>query len=191
MSRERASIEKTVESYIEWLNLDKERISLIEMERDDDTDNELKDIVRQEQKQITITQEILEKEITLLLLPRDPNDDRNVMLEIRAGTGGDEASIWAGDLVTLYRKYADTEGWKITTMSEAMGESGGYKTCIMQITGDFVYSKLKYEAGVHRVQVCFFILLFKFIDFLANFISFNFTCFPLDLITFSFNSFVL
>jgi len=88
----------------------------------------------------------------LMLLPRDPNDDRNVMLEVRAGTGGDEASIWAGDLVTLYKKYAETESWKIATLTEAEGEFGGYKTCIMQITGDFVYSKLKYESGVHRVQ---------------------------------------
>jgi PCRF domain len=71
----------------------------------------------------------------------------------RAGTGGDEASIWAGDLVTMYRKYADTEGWKVTPMSETEGEMGGYKTCIMQVTGEYVYSKLKYESGVHRVQV--------------------------------------
>jgi len=153
LSRERSSMERTVDAYMEWTALEKDRLSLIEMERDDNADLEIKEMVRQEQKDIIIKQEILEKDITLMLLPRDPNDDRNVMLEVRAGTGGDEASIWAGDLVTLYKKYAESQGWKISTISEAEGEFGGYKTCVVQITGDFVYSKLKYEAGVHRVQV--------------------------------------
>ena len=87
-----------------------------------------------------------------MLLPKDPNDDRNVMLEVRAGTGGDEASIFAGDLVNIYKKYAETIGWKVSTVEETRGTDGGYKTCVMQITGSFVYSKLKYESGVHRVQ---------------------------------------
>ena len=129
--------------------------------------------MRQEQKDIVIKQEQLEKDITLMLLPRDPNDDRNVMLEVRAGTtttttnnttttnttttttlgtGGDEASIFAGDLVVAYKKYAEVNGWKVSPVSDTEGEFGGYKTCIIQITGDFVYSKLKYESGVHRVQ---------------------------------------
>lgn len=152
LSRERSSIENTVQAYIDWNNLEKERQSLIELERDDDSDMEIKEMARMEQKDIQLKQDQLEKDITLMLLPRDPNDDRNVMLEVRAGTGGDEASIWAGDLVSLYKKYADSQGWKISTMSETEGEFGGYKTCCVQITGDFVYSKLKYESGVHRVQ---------------------------------------
>lgn len=94
----------------------------------------------------------LEEELTLLLLPKDPNDDRDVMLEIRAGTGGDEASIFAGDLVNIYRKYADEKGWKVSTIDETKGTDGGYKTCIMNVKGDYVYSKLKWESGVHRVQ---------------------------------------
>ncbi len=152
VSRERASIEDTVNAYDEWKSLDTERISLIEIDQSGENDADFKDMVRVELKGIIIKQEELEKTITLMLLPRDPNDDRNVMLEIRAGTGGDEASIWAGDLVAIYKKYFDTQGWKATPVSDTEGEMGGYKTCVLQVTGNFVYSKLKYEAGVHRVQ---------------------------------------
>jgi peptide chain release factor 1 len=106
----------------------------------------------QEQKSLVLKQEELEKAITVMLLPKDPNDDRNVMLEVRAGTGGDEASIFAGDLVNIYQKYAETEGWKISIIEETRGTEGGFKTCVMQIMGEYVYSKLKYESGVHRVQ---------------------------------------
>ncbi len=151
LSRERASIEDTVEAYLEWKKLDDERLNLNEMEVIE-TDQDLKEMIRAEQKDIIIKQDELEKSITLMLLPRDPNDDRNVMLEVRAGTGGDEASIFAGDLVEAYRKYAESNGWKVSPVSETDGEMGGYKTCVLQITGEFVYSKLKYESGVHRVQ---------------------------------------
>jgi peptide chain release factor 1 len=122
------------------------------MEQDPSTDSEMKDMCRMESKELVEKQEELIEQLKILLLPTDPNDDRNVMLEVRAGTGGDEASIWAGELVNTYRKYADTEGWKISTITEAQGTEGGFKTCVLQITGDFVYSKLKYESGVHRVQ---------------------------------------
>jgi len=91
-------------------------------------------------------------EETILLLPRDPLDEKNIMLEIRAGTGGDEASIWAGDLVRLYSKYAETQKWKVSLLSESPADMGGFKEAILEIKGDNVYSKLKFEAGVHRVQ---------------------------------------
>eukprot|EP00741_Cyanophora_paradoxa_P007746 tig00001206_g7494.t1 len=94
----------------------------------------------------------LEKDVKLMLLPKDPLDEKNVLLEIRAGTGGDEASIWAGDLVRLYTKYAETQSWKVKLVSESEGEHGGYKECILEVQGEKVYSKLKWEAGVHRVQ---------------------------------------
>jgi len=152
ISRERASIEPTVESFDMWVALEKERLGLVEMEQSGDADADLKEMCRVEQRDIAVKQEELEKQITLMLLPRDPNDDRNVMLEIRAGTGGDEASIFAGELVSIYRKYAEGEGWKVSPVSETEGEMGGIKTCVLQVTGSFVYSKLKYEAGVHRVQ---------------------------------------
>jgi peptide chain release factor 1 len=94
----------------------------------------------------------LEQRLKVLLLPRDPNDDKNIMLEVRAGTGGDEASIWAGDLVRMYSRYAEDQGWRIKLVSESEGEKGGLKEAILEIQGDQVYSKLKFEAGVHRVQ---------------------------------------
>jgi peptide chain release factor 1 len=86
------------------------------------------------------------------LLPKDPNDDKNIMLEIRAGTGGDEASIWAGDLVRMYSKYSETQGWRVKLVSESTADMGGFKEAILEIQGDRVYSQLKFEAGVHRVQ---------------------------------------
>eukprot|EP01041_Mallomonas_annulata_P005389 gene5389-10777_t len=152
ISRERSSIESTVDAYDNWVLLTNERKDLLEIEQSDDVDSELKEMSRTEGKEVDEKISRLEDEITVMLLPRDPNDDRNVMLEVRAGTGGDEASIWAGDLVSMYSKYAEEQNWKISTVDEAVGEFGGFKTCILQITGDFVYSKLKYESGVHRVQ---------------------------------------
>lgn len=151
VSRERAAIEPTVEAFIQWKVLEEERSKLALME-EAESDVEMREIIREEMKSIVAEQEALAQQITLMLLPKDPNDDRNVMLEVRAGTGGDEASIFAGDLVSVYRKYADKMGWKVSPVSETEGDMGGYKTCVIQVTGDFVYSKLKYEAGVHRVQ---------------------------------------
>ncbi|XP_021909075.1 peptide chain release factor APG3, chloroplastic isoform X2 [Carica papaya] len=90
--------------------------------------------------------------IKVLLLPSDPLDSRNIMLEVRAGTGGDEAGLWAGDLVSMYQKYCERNGWKYTSISSSEAEKGGFKTYVMEIKGNRVYSKLKYEAGVHRVQ---------------------------------------
>jgi len=154
LSRERASIEGTVDKYEEWSSLDAEKRSLVEMEQDksNESDVELKEMLRSEQKEISTKQATIEEEITVMLLPRDPNDDRNVMLEVRAGTGGDEASIFAGDLIAAYEKYSELQNWKVSRVSDSEGELGGYKTCVLKITGEFVYSKLKYESGVHRVQ---------------------------------------
>jgi peptide chain release factor 1 len=160
-------MEETMTAYEEWNSLETERLSLVnsslqqffyiselhylsvlrkvEMDQSGDVDQELRNLIRADLREITVKQNLLEEKIIVLLLPRDPNDDRNVMLEIRAGTGGDEASIFAGDLVTIYRKYCEGEGWKVTQISDTQGEIGGYKTCVLQVTGDYVYSKLKYE----------------------------------------------
>ena len=152
ISRERSSIEPTVQSYNSWAALENERLSLVELDQDSGSDPEIRDMARGEIRDIVSKQKVLEDSITLMLLPKDPNDDRNVLLEIRSGTGGDEASIFAGDLVSIYKKYCESEGWQCSSVSESEGEMGGYKTCVLQITGNYVYSKLKYEAGVHRVQ---------------------------------------
>ena len=150
VTKERASIEDTVVSYQQWKDLEKERQSVIDMEQFGDSDPELKEMARDELKQILGRQDELEEQITLMLLPKDPNDGRNVMLEVRAGAGGDEASIWAGELVNIYKKYADMQGWRVQGVSESVGEMGGFKTCVVQVTGDFVYSKLKYEVSPVR-----------------------------------------
>jgi peptide chain release factor 1 len=94
----------------------------------------------------------MESEIRILLLPKDAADDKNVILEIRAGTGGDEAALFAGDLLRMYQRYADLQGWKVEIMEEADGEVGGYKEVIAKISGKGAYARLKYESGVHRVQ---------------------------------------
>jgi peptide chain release factor 1 len=94
----------------------------------------------------------LEEELNRLLLPKDPNDDRNVFLEIRAGTGGDEAAIFAGDLFRMYSRYAERQGWRVEVLSENPGEHGGYKEVIARVEGQSVYAKLKFESGAHRVQ---------------------------------------
>lgn len=144
LSRERSSMEQTVISFQSWQKLETEKEDLATMEQTN-SEQDIRDMIRGEMKDICTKQEHLESEIMLLLLPRDPNDDRNVMLEIRAATGGDEAGIWAGELVNIYRKYADSQGWKVTTLSESQADMGGIKTCILQVTGDYVYSKMKYE----------------------------------------------
>lgn len=154
LSRERSSLEKTVETFLHWTKLETERQSLVSLDQSTDgsVDDEMREMVREEMKDLISQQNVLEADINLLLLPKDPNDHRNVMLEVRAGTGGDEASIFAGDLVSTYMKYCEQQKWKVSPISDTPGEMGGYKTCCIQITGEYVYSKLKYEAGVHRVQ---------------------------------------
>eukprot|EP01032_Pedospumella_encystans_P035496 gene35496-40152_t len=144
LSRERSSLEQTVLSFQTWQKFEAEKEDLVTMEQTN-SEQDISDMIRGEVKDISSKQELLENELMVLLLPRDPNDDRNVMLEIRAATGGDEAGIWAGELVNIYRKYADSQGWKVTTVSESPADMGGIKTCILQITGDYVYSKTNYE----------------------------------------------
>ncbi len=116
-------------------------------------DEELKEIIKEETPQLKEKLYILETKLKALLLPRDPNDDRNVFLEIRAGTGGDEAGLFAGDLFRMYARYAEMCRWKVDVMnSSPAGGMGGFKEIVMLIEGKGAYSKLKYESGVHRVQ---------------------------------------
>ena len=118
-----------------------------------DSDEELKAIVKEEMPQLKQKQIDLEEKLNILLLPKDPNDDKNVFLEIRAGTGGDEAGLFAGDLFRMYARYAETQGWRVEVVSSSStGGTGGFKEIIAQIDGKGAYSRLKYESGVHRVQ---------------------------------------
>jgi peptide chain release factor 1 len=115
-------------------------------------DEELRELAKEELPGLEEKKEQEEKFIRQLLIPKDPQDDKNVILEIRAGTGGDEASLFAGDLLRMYIKYCERKGWKTAVLSESEGTVGGYKEAQLEVTGDEVYGTLKFESGVHRVQ---------------------------------------
>jgi peptide chain release factor 1 len=109
-------------------------------------------MAQEEEKLLITRKDQIERELKLLLLPKDPNDDKNIIVEIRGGTGGDEAAIFAGDLFRMYSRYAESQGWKVEIMESSPTSMGGMKEVIAAIQGNKVYSKLKYESGVHRVQ---------------------------------------
>ena len=152
VAKARSSLEDVVITYDNWKNTQSELVGAKQVLKEANGDPELQEMAALEVKELESRTEELETRLKILLLPRDPNDDKNIMLEIRAGTGGDEASIWAGDLLRMYSRYADTQGWKVKLVSESLAEMGGFKEAVLEIQGDQVYSKLKFEAGVHRVQ---------------------------------------
>ncbi|MBK7538474.1 MAG: peptide chain release factor 1 [Myxococcales bacterium] len=117
-----------------------------------ESDPELRELARDEIRALDVAREQLEQEIKIQLLPKNPNDGKNIILEIRAGTGGDEAALFAGDLFRMYTRFAERQGWKVEVMSASEGTAGGLKEMIALVEGKDVYSKLKYESGVHRVQ---------------------------------------
>ena len=148
----RSSLEETVTTYESWKKAQDDLVSAQEIYKESASDPDLQEMAGLEVQELKETTAQLEDHLKVLLLPKDPNDDKNIMLEIRAGTGGDEASIWAGDLLRMYTYYAQSQGWKLHLLSESLGDSGGFKEAVVEVQGDRVYSKLKYEAGVHRVQ---------------------------------------
>ena len=152
VARARSSLEEVVNTYENWKNTEAELIGARQVLKEASSDPELQEMAALEVAELDEQLTQLEKRLKVLLLPRDPNDDKNIMLEIRAGTGGDEASIWAGDLVRMYSRYAETQGWRVKMLSESTADMGGFKEAILEIQGEQVYSKLKFEAGVHRVQ---------------------------------------
>lgn len=152
VAKARSFLEATVITYHEWKNAQEELQGAKEILKESQDDPEMVGMAQTEVAELEARLVQLEHRLKILLLPSDPNDEKNIMLEIRAGTGGDEASIWAGDLVRLYSRYADTQNWKVSLVSESGGEQGGFKEAVLEIKGDRVYSKLKFEAGVHRVQ---------------------------------------
>jgi len=149
-SQEYAEIEPVVKCYNSYQSMLEQQHEARQLLEDDDPEmRELAaDDLAQSEQQIAQ----LESELQTLLLPRDPNDKNNVFLEVRAGTGGDEAAIFAGDLFRMYSRYAENSGWKMEVLSERPGEHGGYKEIISRIAGQDVYGKLKFESGAHRVQ---------------------------------------
>ena len=151
LNKEYRDLEPLIDAYGEYCNvlsnLDEAR-NMLQNEKDE----ELCEMAREEVETLSRQVEPLEEQIKLLLLPSDPEDDKNAVMEIRAGTGGDEASIFAGDLYRMYTRYCETKGWKVEVTGMSPGTSGGFKEIVMSITGNKVYGTLKYESGVHRVQ---------------------------------------
>ncbi|WP_397475093.1 peptide chain release factor 1 [Pusillimonas sp.] len=148
LSRERAELDPVVQAFNDFVRTETDMQAAQEMMGDP----EMKEMAEEEYELGKNRIEELEAELQILLLPRDPDDDRNVFLEIRAGTGGDESALFAGDLLRMYSRYAENLGWKVELMSESPSEIGGYKEVIARIDGDSVYGRLKFESGAHRVQ---------------------------------------
>ena len=148
VSKEKNSIEKTVETYKKYKTV----LDDIEAAKEMMKDPEMKDFASEELDNLHAEKENLENKLKRLLLPKDPNDEKNVIVEIRGAAGGDEANIFAGDLFRMYTKYAEKQGWKLEVTHEVPGESGGYAQIEFMLSGESVYSKMKYESGAHRVQ---------------------------------------
>jgi peptide chain release factor 1 len=151
LAKQHSELAEIVEKNREFRQIEKDlagaRQMIVESE-----DAEMRHMAQEEERQLTVRKEQVERELKLLLVPKDPNDEKNILLEIRAGTGGDEAGIFAGDLFRMYSRYAESQGWKVEVLESSPAAMGGVKEIVAAIQGNKVYSKLKYESGVHRVQ---------------------------------------
>ena len=133
VAKARSSLEEVVNYYAEWKNAQEELVDAKEILKEAGGDLEMQEMAKIEMGELEAKLESLETKMKVALLPRDPNDDKNIMLEIRAGTGGDEASIWAGDLVRMYSRYSETQNWKVSLLSESLADMGGFKEAILEI----------------------------------------------------------
>ncbi|MEK9662484.1 MAG: peptide chain release factor 1, partial [Alphaproteobacteria bacterium] len=152
LSKEYADLSPVVEQVRELQDLQREATDLDAMIEDSETDAEMKALARDELAELRAREPDLEQRVRLLLLPKDEADEKNAILEIRAGTGGDEAALFAADLFRMYQRYAEGHGWKVNILSASENEIGGYKEIVAEVTGRDVFSRLKFESGVHRVQ---------------------------------------
>ncbi len=150
LSKEYSQLEEVVETFANYQRIIEDISTAEEMLKD--SDPEMRELAEEDYKESKMLVEPIELELQKLLLPKDPNDDKNIFLEIRAGTGGDEAAIFSGDLFRMYSRYSEKQRWQLEVMSENASEQGGYKEIICKISGDSVYSRLKFESGAHRVQ---------------------------------------
>ena len=150
--RDHSRVSRLNELYEKYTRVRQDLEDNRELIRDESEDPELAELAKAEIEELTEQEQDLEQQIRLMLLPRDPNDEKNIFLEIRAGTGGDEAALFVSDLFRMYSRYAEMQGWKVEVMSSNPIGIGGFKELIALISGDQVFSRLKYEAGVHRVQ---------------------------------------
>mgnify|MGYP001627851015 FL=1 len=150
LSKEFAEIEPVVHCYQAWKTTLEDLETAEELAREGDAD--MREMAREEIDAAQQKRDELDEELQRLMLPKDPDDGKNVFLEVRAGTGGDEAALFAGDLFRMYSRYAETRKWQVEVISASEGEHGGYKEIISRVTGDGVYGALKFESGAHRVQ---------------------------------------
>ena len=148
LAKEHADLRELIETLRVYRDLDKRLAEAKELERDP----EMREMARQEQADLGAEQQKLEEQLKVLLLPRDPNDDKNILLEIRAGTGGEEAALFANDLFRMYTRFAERRRWKVEIMSLSSASAGGLKEVVAAVEGKGAYAQLKYESGVHRVQ---------------------------------------
>lgn len=151
LSRQRKAMEETVELYHAWKKASDAIKDVKEMIREE-KDEEMKSFLKAEMEENEVKIPLYEEQMKVLLLPKDPMDDKDIMLEIRGSAGGDEANIFAGDLLRMYIKYFDKQGWQARLLSKTDCEAGGFSEVVVSVKGENVYSKLKYESGVHRVQ---------------------------------------
>ena len=151
-AKARADLTEIVEKFQEWKTISKGVADTKALVDESSSDPEMKAMAHEELMDLEKRQERIEQELNVLLLPRDPNDEKNVVLEIRAGTGGDEASLFAQDIFRMYTRYAESQRWRVEVLSSSASGVGGIKEVIALVEGQKVYSKLKYESGVHRVQ---------------------------------------
>ncbi len=150
LSKEYRQLEKIVKAYDAYRNL----LDSIAFNKEvlESGDEEMRELAKEETESLNEQKEQMEADIRNLLIPKDPQDEKNAILEIRGGTGGDEAALFAGDLLRMYLRYCENKGWKTAIMNENAGAVGGYKEVVVEVTGDDVYGTLKFESGVHRVQ---------------------------------------
>ncbi|WP_367365699.1 peptide chain release factor 1 [Pediococcus parvulus] len=151
LSKEEASIRETVAKFREYKKVIAQIADDEEMQREK-LDPEMDELVKSELSSLRSQRDDIEEQIKVLMLPTDPNDDKNIIMEIHGAAGGDEASLFAADLFNMYSRYAENQGWKVQIVDENATEVGGFKEIVLMISGDRVYSKLKYENGAHRVQ---------------------------------------
>ncbi|MCZ8523376.1 MULTISPECIES: peptide chain release factor 1 [Paenibacillus] len=150
-SKEQSDLQETYDSYMEYKSVSEQYDAARAMQAEK-LDDEMKELVKMELEELTERKSELEERIKVLMMPKDPNDDKNVIVEIRGAAGGDEAALFASDLYRMYTKYADTQGWKIDVLDVSMNDLGGFKEIIFMVNGKGAYSKLKFESGAHRVQ---------------------------------------
>lgn len=152
LSKEEASTRETVAAYRQYKAIIQSIDDAEEMIKEAGGDPDIEEMAKEELKEAKSAKEAYEDKLKLLLLPKDPNDDKNIILEIRGAAGGDEAALFAGDLLAMYQKFAESQGWRFEVMEASYNGVGGIKEVVAMVSGQSVYSKLKYESGAHRVQ---------------------------------------